>query len=76
MPRTRSHDLSLRRRSGIVGPNTRQRDALIRHPLSLHLISEVPRDSSGSLPLPRARNKLAARTRCSHVSTSLLSGTV
>ncbi len=42
MPRRRSQDLSLRRRSGIVGTNTRQRDALIGHPLSLHYISEGP----------------------------------
>lgn len=42
MRRARSQNLSPRRRTRIVGTNTRQRDALIGHPLSLHHISESP----------------------------------
>ncbi len=42
MQRGRSQDLSPRRRTGIVGADTWQRDALIGHPLSLHHISEGP----------------------------------
>jgi hypothetical protein len=36
----RSPDLSPRRCNGIMGPDTRQRAALIGHPLSLHHSSE------------------------------------
>ncbi len=42
MPELWSPNLSRRRRTGIVGTSTRQRDALIGHPLSLHYISEGP----------------------------------
>jgi hypothetical protein len=42
MPQRRSQDLSPRRRIGIVGTDARQRVRLIRHPLSLHYISEGP----------------------------------
>ena len=42
MPRRWSQNLSHRRRSGIVGTNTRQRFALIGHPLWLLFISEGP----------------------------------
>jgi len=47
--------------SGVMGTNTRQREALIGHPLSLHRIREGLKCSPGSLPLPRARRQRAAR---------------
>ena len=62
MPLAMSKDKSVRRRIGIVGAHTRQRVALIGHPLSLHYISEGPTGLAGSLPLPRARYKLADAT--------------
>ncbi len=71
MPLAMSKGKSLRLRIGIVGPNTRQRVALIGHPLSLHYISEGPTGLAGSLPLPRARYKLADGT-----PAPLLNGTV
>jgi hypothetical protein len=49
---------------------------LIGHPSRSTTSVRVQRDSSGSLPLPRARYKLAARTFRAHASTSPLSGTV
>jgi len=42
MPRGTANRLSLRRSTGIVGTDTRQRAPLIGHPLSLHFISEGP----------------------------------
>jgi hypothetical protein len=74
MPDQRSHDLSHRRRTGIMGPDTRQRAALDWTPLSLHNIRERLWVLPGSLPLTRARYKLAARTSPAHAF--LLSGTV
>lgn len=63
-------DESQRRRLGIMGTNTRQRAALDWTPLSLLQLGESPDgDSPGSLPLPRARYELAARSRV-HASTT------
>lgn len=59
-----------RGRGGIVGTDTRQRVALIGHPLSLHHIGEDPAGLLRSLPLTRARYKLAANARL-HASTLL-----
>jgi len=42
MPQQRSRNLSLRRRTGIVGTDTRQRAFLDSTPLSLHLFHESP----------------------------------
>ena len=76
MPQQRSQNLSPRRRTGIMGPNTRQRTALDWTPLSLHHFGESPMGLAGSLPLTRARTKLAAGSFRAHACTSLLSGTV
>ncbi len=67
--------MSRPRPTGILGTNTRQRTALDWTPLSLHIIRERPSFLPGSLPLTRARTKLAARTSRAHTA-SLLSGTV
>jgi hypothetical protein len=71
MPQQWSQDLSPRRRTGIMGPNTRQRTALDWTPLSLHYFRESLQGLAGSLPLPRARYELVAGTSCAHTSTNL-----
>ena len=75
MPDQMSQDLSRPRPTGILGTSTRQRTAVDWTPLSLHLICERLSVLPGSLPLTRARTKLAARTSRAHAA-SLLSGTV
>ncbi len=74
MPDQMSQDVSRPRPTGIMGTNTRQRTALDWTPLSLHFIRERLSFLPGSLPLTRARTKLAARTSRAHAA-SLLSGT-
>lgn len=59
MPRQGHRTCPRRGRVGIVGTETRQRVALIGHPLLLHHIGEGPAGLLRSLPLTRARYKLA-----------------
>jgi hypothetical protein len=61
---------------GVMGTNTRQREALDWTSSLAPPIREGPKRSPGSLPLPRARRQRAAGDPCPYASTSLLSGTV
>jgi hypothetical protein len=62
--------------SGVMGPDTRQREGFDWTPsLAPPHSRESEALSPGSLPLPRARCKRAAGNRCPDASISLLSGT-
>jgi len=72
----RSQDLSPRRRNGIMGPDTRQRAALIGHLLSLHHSSEGSHGTHPVLcPSPEPETNWRARTSA-RPPDSLLNGTV
>ena len=71
MPREGHRTCPRRGRGGPMGTDTRQRVALIGHSLSLHHIGEGPSGLLRSLPLTRARYKLAAHARVLHASTPI-----
>ncbi len=74
MPPPRSASVSLPRRTGIVGTDTRQRPRLDWTPLSLHSLDESHTGLPSSLPLPRTRHILAARLGV-HMPAAVLNGT-